>query len=220
MVPWYKKKPGLYETVVRDIERDFPTLAICENNGLITIEGILPILAKDNREIDKYKIAIVLLNDYPSSVPYVFEIGNRLIKDAEHHFYSKYKNVCLFIPEEKYKYYNPDASISDFINGPVKSFFLGQTYYEIKKEWPFGQRGHDEKGIYEYYSEILNTNDKNVIVKFIDLLSKQIVKGHWNCFCGSEKKLRSCCMNTILKYRKQIDPQIALRSLSVVLKKL
>ena len=218
VTPWYKREPGLYIQLVAEINTSFPYLTVVEHENTITIEGFLKLFDQDNREIDKYAISVQLSNDYPESIPLVFETGNRIPKNADRHFNSETGIACLFLPEERYKFYRKGASISDFITGPVSSFFLGQTYYDLTHNWPAGQRSHGNAGIIEFYSELLKTTNRDTIVNFIEYLTKPQIKGHWNCYCGSKTKLRDCCLSALNKYRELIDPKDAKTSLDRLIK--
>ena len=42
------------------------------------------------------------------------------------------------------------------------------------------------------YGEILGVTDEEQIRRFLDCLGHKKVKGHWNCPCGTGKRIRDC----------------------------
>jgi hypothetical protein len=187
----------------------------------VYIRGVLPIRdLTTGEEIDRYLIEIELPNDYPKGVPVVREKGGRIPRIIDRHIYENDGTCCLFVLDEQWKHYPEGATLVEFINGPVYQYFLSQSYFELTGKWLFGERGHGIVGILEYYSEELGTNDPKFILGFLDYLSLKVVKGHWDCFCGSGKRLRHCLFSKLLEMRGKIPPLIAQSSLANVVAEL
>jgi SEC-C motif len=153
-----------------------------------------------------------LLASYPDALPLVFEVGGRVPRDADHHVNRETGEACLFVPDERWKVAPPGMTFLDLLNGPVRNFLLGQSLFRLTGEWPFGQRSHAAAGIREYYSELLGTDDVNVIVRYVECLSRATLKGHWPCPCGSGKRLRDCHRAQVDELRTKIPSAVALRS--------
>ena len=117
--------------------------------------------------------------------------------------------ACLFVAEEKAKYYPDGSSLLDFFDGPVHSFFVGQALVDRGEPWPFGERSHGVAGIREYYEELLATTDISVILKYLQCLTPREQKGHWECPCGSGRKLRHCHGSFVYKLRQSIPRKVA-----------
>ena len=103
---------------------------------------------------------------------------------------------------------------------PVYQYFLSQSHFELTGKWLFGERGHGILGILEYYSEELGTKDLKFILAFLDYLSMKVVKGHWECFCGSGKRLRHCHFPKLLEMREKTPQLVARDSLRVIITEL
>ena len=180
MRPWHVANPEAFQKFQRSIHRKYPTLRVLVENDIVYIRGGLILEASDGRELDRYSIEIRIPHNYPKSVPTVKEIGGRLPKIPNRHFNPGDEIACLFLPDERYKYYPRGSTIIDFIEGPVKSFFLWQTNYDLNKsESSFEERGHGVEGIIEFYSEELKTKDISVMLKFLDYLTAKKVKKNW-----------------------------------------
>jgi hypothetical protein len=219
---WHIINPNLYQDVEQSINKAYPSLHIYIEDEIVYIRGNLVLRALDNREIDHYAIEIQLPDNYPVGVPIVKEVGGRIPKNSDRHF-SKVgtteEAACLFLPDERFKYWPLGATIIKFIEGPVKSFFLWQTDYDLNNgKSTFGQRGHGINGIIEFYSEEIGTNDKGVIIRFLEYLVKNEVKGHWLCYCGSGEKMRNCHFDKLKELRAKILTDDALKSLAFLRK--
>lgn len=204
----------LYEEVRELIRSHLPTLLVEMENDVVYVRGIYPILdLTTGAEIDRYLIEIELPFDYPKSVPRVCEKGNRIPKIIDRHIFPSDGTCCLFVRDEQWRYHPEETSIIEFINGPVYQYFLSQSHFELTGKWLFGERGHGILGILEYYSEEVGTKDLRFILSFLDYLGKKVVKGHWDCFCGSGKRLRHCHFTKLLEMREKIPYLVAQDSL-------
>jgi hypothetical protein len=76
------------------------------------------------------------------------------------------------------------------------------------------QLAHGADGIRAFYAELLGTGDMNVIRGYLACLAAKKVKGHWECPCGSGKRLRECHGTRVLDLRKKISTADASASLS------
>lgn len=203
---WYTKNPELFQRVQDDVKK-YPTLRVVVENETVFIRGGLQILTKEKtRVIDSFSIEIEFPKDFPKSIPIVKEKADRVPKVADRH--NPNGVVCLLVPEDVETYYPEKSSIVDFIEKCVKPFFIGQSFYEEKKEWLFGERPHGLGGIFEYYREKFGGKSDEVIANLILYLGKKEVKGHWPCYCGFGKKLRTCHMPYLLYYRSIYQPAI------------
>jgi len=211
---WHHRYPEKLKELREILRGTFPDLWVCVINKRVCIRGSLPVTA-DNIVIDRYLILVELPRGYPVSPPVVFEISNRIPRTAHHHM-NQNGAACLFLPDEAWKYYTPTTSIVDFLRGPVNDFFLFQKELELLGHSLVEARRHGVEGIIDYYQEELSTKDLEVIIKFVDYLSRELKeqpKGHWECFCGSARKLKDCHFAKLLEMRQKIQPSVAQISL-------
>jgi len=213
---WCEKDPLYFEEFKRLIQRQYPSLLLSIDDSKVILTGMLFLRDLEGKEIDHYRIRIVFNDNYPEIEPMVYEIGGRIPKIADRHFYPTETNACLFLIDERYKYYTSSTTIVNFIRQIVEPFFLSQTHYELTGKWLFGDRRHGVFGIIDFYKEILETEDLQVISKFLYALAGDKVKGHWNCFCGSNSKIRHCHFELVKEFRNKIPKRIALKSLRQV----
>lgn len=213
---WFKINPGLLEEIKKEIECDYPNLHIYVENETVFIRGSFPITF-ENEILDRYQVEIEFPIDYPDSVPIVHEIGGRIPRTANSHMISVTGQCCLFLPDERWKAYPKGSSFLDFLNGPVRNFFLGQTMVRLGQPWPFGEHAHGIKGILEYYKSLFGTEDLVTILNYLNYISKPVIKGHWPCPCRSGKLLRKCHFERLIDLRLKIPPETAKESLLKIL---
>lgn len=213
---WYKENPAVLEKIKKEVNSVYPNLHFYLRNDLVFIRGSFPVLY-DGKVLDRYVVEIELLRDYPKSVPVVREVGGRIPRTVDYHMDEK-GEACLFLPEERWKVCPASTTFLDFLKGPVHNFFLGQSLVRLGQPWPFGAWAHGRRGKLEYYIELIGTKDSNVILRYLDYLSKPKIKGHWDCPCGSGKRLRNCHFNKILGLRNKITPELAKKSFDEIYK--
>jgi len=205
--PWFDRHPDLLEDVKQALrEPDYKWLHLQLTQGLARIRGTIPVPG------DRYSIEIFFLDDYPRTLPQVRETGGRIPHTSDRHVNPKDGTACVCIPDEWF-IQRPDSTFLTFLRTPVYNYFLSQKYFETSGEWPFGERRHGHDGLFDFYQETLGTKDLQIIKKYLDYLSQDTVKGHWNCPCGSGKRIRNCHRQQISDLRRKIPPNIASNAL-------
>jgi hypothetical protein len=152
--PWYEIHPQLLEQLKADLRTAYPDLHVYQEDHRILVRGSFPI-THEGTVLDRYLIEIELLDDYPTSVPVVSEIGEIIPRTYDFQIRNERGEACLFLPEEQWKAYPPGTTFVDFLNGPVRHFFLGQSLVRRGQPGPFRAWGHGAKGMFEFYVELL-----------------------------------------------------------------
>lgn len=207
-----RREPSAIEVIEAVLRDRFPTLHLIEQSGQLTVRGRFPVIS-EGIVIDNYLVEITVPSDFPNSVPLLKELGGRIPKISDRHVYTG-EYLCLFLPDERWKYWPRGLGFLEFLQGPVTDYFLSQTYFERTGQWPFGERRHGRNGIADYYAEELGTTDIKVIIACLEYLGKKHIKGHWRCYCGSGKQMRQCHFQTMQELRHKIDMRTARNSLS------
>jgi hypothetical protein len=210
--PWHLRKPQLIEQIKTDLQKHYPTLHLSVDGEFAEVRGTFPIKSPNGRVLDRWAISIELPPGFPKDLPVVRELQKRIPWTVDSHVESDGK-ACVLLPDERFRIFPEGAPFLDFLNGPVLSFFLGQSLRALGEEWPFGEWGHGANGIFEFYKELIGTDDKQVLISYLKVLSKQSFKGHWDCPCGSGKKMRKCHRTEISNLRHKIFPDVARRTL-------
>jgi len=207
---WFEIDPSLYTQVKAEVTAKYPLLHFYIQGRVVIVAGSFPVIHGDT-EIDSYQIEIRLPEQYPQGIPYVWEIGKRIPRIADRHMFVDGR-ACLFVEEDWYAANPQRTDLLEFLDGPVRNFFIGQSLVEAGRSWPFGQRSHGARGILECYAEMIGTTDLQTAFKYLELLSKKEIKGHWLCPCGSRRKLRNCHYAVIRELKQRIPHRIVRRS--------
>jgi len=197
---WYKEKQDLFLALQQEVKETYPYLHFSLRNDTVILSGHYQLI-DGNNIVDTFLIEVVFPHRYPKGIPSVYEVGRRIPRTADRHIYPS-GEACLFLPHQLAEIVPKGSSFLDFLNGPVKSFFVSQSYYELTELWLFGEWSHGEDAIYEFYAPLLKTKDRLTINKFIKLISRKEIKGHWLCPCGSGKLLRHCHYDEVDKLHR------------------
>ena len=202
-----------FDKIQADLRNNYPNLHIFKNqNGLVEIAGVFPLCGEGGQELDRYSVSIILPPSYPEDLPIVYEVGGRIRHIADRHFF-KNGSACIFIPDDRWRCFPPSSEFIDYLKGPLHNFFLSQTYYDRTGEWPFGEWSHDSQGILEYYQCLIDTQDMRTVFRFLLVLAEKKLKKEHKCPCGSNRKIKRCCIVKIRDLRKKIKPIVALNAL-------
>lgn len=185
---WWQESPELVDEIRSTLVGPYATLVLKACDEGFVVSGYFPLL-HEGEPLDTYEIEISFPPAYPDDPPTVRETAGRIPHMAERHNSSG--AACLFVPFE-WKLLRPDLSFRTFLEEPVRSYFLGQSLVELGEPWPIGERAHGIDGIIEALRDRLGLDTVEHAVGAFRMLTKAQVKGHWDCFCGSGNRLRSC----------------------------
>jgi hypothetical protein len=203
----HERRIALIEEISQVLASEYPSIVIARTSPRILVRGWFPVRL-NQATLDRFNLEIVFPNDYPRSVPEVYEVGNRIPRDSDHHVMPE-GMFCLFVPDERWRYWGEGKGVSEFLVEIVNDFLLFQLYFEQHGVPPFGERRHGIDGIFDYYGEEIGTNNREYIEQCIRYLSRKEVKGHWKCYCGSGQKLRHCHRDKVCELRNKIPYAIA-----------
>ena len=190
-----------------------PELEVETADGFIVVTGRFVVSGPEG-PFDSYEIKLAVTGDFPRREPVVFETGGRIPRVLERHIYPQHGCCCLGVWEE-WLVTAPEHTFDAFITGVLHDYFLSQTHFEIRGEWPFGERSHGKAGILEGFAELLDIDiDAGAIAEYLRLLSMNQVKGHHSCPCGSGKPLRRCHRSKVDELKKRISAAMARRMLN------
>lgn len=216
MKPWYQRDPDLVDEIRGDLRTRHPDLHLfIQHDGKAFVRGTFPVLLREGQVVDRYRIEIEIPRDYPRSLPVVREVGGRIPWKPDFHV-NQDGTACVFIPDDRQRCFPEGAPFIQFLDGPVQSFFLGQTIVARGGDWPFGEWSHGEKGVREYYRALVGTENDDEILRFLEVLSKKEIKGHLPCPCGSGLRIRHCCKERLIDLRSKTQPQVARKALETL----
>lgn len=210
---WYDQCPNLVFELRTDLREKYPTLHLFVSENKVEVCGIFPVCSPGGKVIDRYKVSIELLSDYPESLPVVRETGGRIPQNIKHHI-NPNGTACVLIPEDRWRCFPVGSPFVKYLDVPLHNFFLSQTVYFKTGQWPFGEWSHGNTGVYEYYYWLFGVEDHLTVRRFLHILAKNNLKKHYDCPCGSGEIIRKCCVGKIRDLREKIPPRVALCSIS------
>ena len=124
------------------------------------------------------------------------------------------RTLCPIVPLDWLVRPKRDRSVLSFLQGPVHNYLLGQSLVERGDPWPFGERAHGRGGVLEALRDLLAVESEREILVYLDYLSHEEVRGHWECPCGSGIRLRNCHVTRVRELQQIISPEVARQALS------
>lgn len=159
--------------------------------------------------LESYDIEITF-DDYPSSIPKVYEVSNKISHEPDMHFNSPDWDACLFVSHQRWEIWPTGTSFSKFLEVPVYNFFLGQAHYKAWGYWPeHRERSHGNEGIIEYYQELFRLSDCRLILKFLSENLKKTIPRKQVCPCGKKnRKYKNCHEKIVLELSKKQNQKL------------
>ncbi len=234
---WHRANPESFAQMRADVEAAYPNLnffidhevetdieamltgikSVSGEDDILVIRGSFPIKDEHGKPIDQFSIEVFVPPDFPKNLPLVREVRGRIPRHVDRHIYPE-GFACLFAPGERFMHFPEGSTLLDFLEGPVRNFFISQSTFELTGEWPFGQRSHDSDGIVESYAEMFGVPPmRENVARFLLLIQRREVKGHWPCPCGNGKRLRDCHGPIIRHLKTKVSPGEAIRTLAGIL---
>ena len=162
----------------------------------------------EGRTIARYLIDIEIPEDYPSEPPLVREVGGVIPWTAERHVFSN-GEACLFYPAAYWLQGFDRLRFVDFLDGPVRNYFLFQACKDADVEWPHGEQAHDTRGAIEYLAEQLGM-DAPATCRCILQLAEGRLTAYSPCPCNSGSRVRACHLKVLRVQR--LVPQALFRA--------
>lgn len=196
------------ETILNDVQ---PGLSVRAVGECIGIEGTL-VCTGPSGPFDKFEILAGLFPGFPFVEPVVQETGGRIPHELDRHVYPERGLCCICVWDEWiWDVKTPD--FEKFLEGPLHSYFVSQSLFEITGQWPLGERRHGLDGLRDAYRRMLDLNDSADVEQCISLLRLREIKGHNICYCGSEKKVRDCHRDFLEALKRNI-PEFLVNSMA------
>lgn len=148
---------------------------------------------------DEYSVEILVLKDYPISLPKIFEIEWRIPKDF-HRFQDG--ALCLGTPLEVKAKFRRHPTLFGYVDNCVIPYLYSYSYKCKFGKLPFGEHSHGGKGLLEFYQNLFDIKDPRRVQRFLEILSLGNYQDRTRCPCGSGRRLRICHGSLINKLFK------------------
>jgi hypothetical protein len=208
--PWYLSNPALLAHVADEAVSHHPGLWFEEGNDVVIVRGVFEI-REDDSVLDTYELELELPRESDRGIPLVRETGGRIPRHEDRHVNPNDGTLCVVLPEAYWYAHPTGLSFVEFLDGPLRSYLASQSLVERGRPWPAGEWSHGAAGILEFYAEAFGTKDLKSILGLVGLLARDQVKGHWDCGCGSGKRLRQCHGPKVIELRARLPRELAAR---------
>jgi hypothetical protein len=188
--PWFEQNPEALREVEAMLKARYPTLHAFIEEGRCRIRGTDAVM-EGGGEIDRYKLEIALPDDYPGSLPRVWETAGRIKRDPDRHTF-KDGALCLGTPLSLWIDLRGDFSVERVLDIPVRNFLIGNSLVEEGEKWPHDERSHGAKGLLEHLQELMGTAQPVMAATFLQAMAAGKVTKHSRCPCQSGRKLFKC----------------------------
>ena len=182
----------------------YPKLGLANN----VLSGEIDVFDNNDTYYSSYEIKIIIPTEYPHDFPSVYETSGKIPRIADRHINDDEGNCCVCVLQEADIRAQRGITILSFINEYVIPFFANQIYFEANGEWANGEYEHGLAGILQYYCEIFETRDIELILKGFDIYINNSIKLYEMCFCESGKKYKKCHQKAFFELGKMSKKRI------------
>jgi len=169
------------------------------------IEGMLHLPDEEGRFIDSYSIKIEVKDDYPNSLPAVYETAQRIPINIDWHVFPD-GHCCIVTPPEESLICKKGITLQEYIIKHLVPYFNNQLYRELNGYF-LNERSHGNEGIKEFFFSKFKSSDSEKISNWLLFIArKKEPKRTSSCFCGSGIKYRKC-HRTLFKELSILTPR-------------
>lgn len=188
----------------------YPGMSIRPSNiNELVLEGKFRFIAKavDGIKIeDCYELMMFMPHNFPSELPRVVEIGNRIPRDGKHHI-NPDDSLCLGSPLRLLEIISRRATLIGFVEDCLIPYLYAISIkMKFGDDFIFGELAHGVEGIIDDYLDLFNLETREQLIGAFKLI--RMKRRHANkqkCPCGCGNLLGKCKLNLkIIRYREII----------------
>lgn len=188
----------------RELAPGQPMLHVVTDGEGLKLRGSF-VIEHEGRELDRFAVEIDLSPMRDGELPTVKEIGGRIPWTEDRHINSD-GSACVCLPEDYFSNHPGPFDLPLYLDGPVRSFFLGQALVERGDPWPHGEWKHGAEGMAQWAQEFLAALSAERRRAYAKVLESRELKGHVTCPCGSGLRIRACHYRLIQRLRRVLTP--------------
>jgi len=144
-------------------------------------------------EDDRYHLKIDISN-FPIKFPKVVEIDERIPRKASRHI-NRDNSLCFTTNVKEDIFLKTLVTdLEDFFELILLPYLANNSYFEINKEYKFGEYNHHPIiSLYETYRDILEVDNFELIAHIlVDVADGKKYRPNEICYCGSRIKIKKC----------------------------
>lgn len=170
------------------------------------LSGELHVIDDDNNNWGDFSVQLIFPPNYPYGFPEMIETGGKIPQKEWRHI-NVDGTCCTAVKPIQSIESKRGIRIKRFIEFFAIPFLANQIYFNEYGEYPGGDYEHGSDGVVQYYKELFQTDDKNIILNgFKSISNIKSSTRNLPCYCNSGKKMKYCHLKA-LKTLKSIQPQ-------------
>jgi len=197
---------ALFSEIQSALRRYQPRLCAALLPHAVVVSGPF-VCTSDEGAFDTFDIEMSVSALFPQKEPDLKEVAGRIPHSVARHVFPSSGRCCLGL-WEGWLLKTDVADFESYLCGPVTSYFVSQSVFEITGEWPFGEQGHETEDIAATYAEALGLKDGADHRGLLRLLTAPFLSGNPLCPCGSRKRLRDCHWKWLRERRRRIHASV------------
>lgn len=186
-----------------------PTMSLVPSRyNSIIIEGDFAFSASDplyNFVEDSFRIRIEIPRAFPSEVPKVTEIGDKIPHNIDFHVFPN-GTLCLGSPIRLRKCLNENPTLQGFIEKSLIPFLYAMSkHLRTGERFVFGELTHGVEGLLDDYRDVFHVETNKQVIQILELLSvKKRESNKKKCPCGCGKRVAKCSFKEKLNLLRNI----------------
>lgn len=178
---------------IDEVIHRYPRFRVSKCGDVTLLEGIFEL----NAEVlgvplcDTFDVRIEIPQEYPDELPKLYEPSSKIPNSFEHMYVDG--SCCLGVNGELYMRFIQEPTLLHYVRDMVTDFFASVKWHIRFGSYPFGQRSHEAKGIFEFYRQYWRVDDDRLAARMLCVaLVPGTYRGHKPCPCGSGITARKC----------------------------
>lgn len=188
------------------VQERFTDLALTwrEHLGFVVAGTLGFITNYGERDIrDQYRLEIWIPDDYPESVPIVFELDGRVARSFGH--FMAFGNLCLGAPIDVRMKFARNPTLIRFLEDLVVPYLASWSHLRDHGRLPFGELAHGARGLLRYYGDEFGTNRISTL-GLLAHLADGSPHGVRRCPCGSGRRFEHCHERVLRQLQRHLHP--------------
>lgn len=179
------------------LKDEYPTLKPAFENNHWQLGGTLDVIDEFGKKWDQYEVKIIYPHEFPKKVPVMFETGGRIPREPDYHVNSD-GSCCLSVPALEMILLSKGINTINFIRELAIPYLANQTYKRKKGHFAGEEFAHGAGGIYQFYSEVFQTQNSVLIISLLGKIIINQLPGRNNpCPCNSGAKYKKCHLKAV-----------------------
>jgi len=183
--------------------------------GCWIINGNIDVIDDEGGYWDTYNISIVIPSNYPSGLPMLYELGNKIKQEANWH--NTVGICCLSTPAKMFYVLGDNITLLRWLELFAHPYLANHVHKTKTGEYAGKEYDHGANGLIQGYYEVFGLTDPNAVLQRLSLICDLQKFGRNDpCFCRSGKKYKKCFLIDPVKHRLGIPIEVLTNDLNEI----